>query len=96
MRRILTLRRLSTAVLLRLRKVVSGCSSDVKDPPSFLTKCVLDIDIYKNRPSVHEHVKLPNPEVKKRVPSPSRPIFSHVVPFIGTDRGRLQVVDMGS
>ncbi|CAN0533888.1 unnamed protein product, partial [Ectocarpus sp. 12 AP-2014] len=30
--------------------------------PNFLTKCVLDIDIYKNRPSVHEHVKLPNPE----------------------------------
>ncbi|CBJ26118.1 DNA topoisomerase VI subunit B-like protein Topoisomerase 6 subunit B [Ectocarpus siliculosus] len=43
-------------------QVVSGCSSDVKDPPNFLTKCVLDIDIYKNRPSVHEHVKLPNPE----------------------------------
>ncbi|CAM9108711.1 unnamed protein product, partial [Ectocarpus fasciculatus] len=43
-------------------QVVSGCSSDVNDPPSFLTKCVLDIDIYKNRPSVHEHVKLPNPE----------------------------------
>ncbi len=44
-------------------KVISGCSSDIKDAPGFLTKCVLDIDIYKNRPSVHEHVKLPNPEV---------------------------------
>lgn len=45
-------------------KVISGCSKDLKDTPGFLTKCVLDIDIYKNRPSVHEHVKLPNPEVR--------------------------------
>lgn len=44
-------------------QVVSGCSTDLKDAPGFLTKCVLDIDIYKNRPSVHEHIKLPNPEV---------------------------------
>ncbi|CAM9687130.1 unnamed protein product, partial [Pylaiella littoralis] len=43
-------------------QVISGCSKDLKDTPGFLTKCVLDIDIYKNRPSVHEHVKLPNPE----------------------------------
>eukprot|EP00752_Nemacystus_decipiens_P009889 g8822.t1 len=43
-------------------QVVSGCSTDLKDAPGFLTKCVLDIDIYKNRPSIHEHVKLPNPE----------------------------------
>lgn len=45
-------------------QVISGCSSDMKDAPGFLTKCVLDIDIYKNRPSVHEHVKVPNPEVR--------------------------------
>ncbi|CAM9558982.1 unnamed protein product [Laminaria digitata] len=43
-------------------KVLSGCSTDTHEAPGFLTKCVLDIDIYKNRPSVHEHVKLPNPE----------------------------------
>lgn len=45
-------------------KVLSGCSTDTHEAPGFLTKCVLDIDIYKNRPSVHEHVKLPNPEVR--------------------------------
>lgn len=44
--------------------MVSGCSTDLKDAPGFLTKCVLDIDIYKNRPSVHEHIKLPNSEVR--------------------------------
>lgn len=45
-------------------KVLSGCSLDQDVAPGFLTKCVLDIDIYKNRPSVHEHVKQPNPEVR--------------------------------
>ena len=45
-------------------QVLSGCSADAHEAPGFLTKCVLDIDIYKNRPSVHEHVKLPNPEVR--------------------------------
>lgn len=49
------------------QQVVSGCSTDLKDAPGFLTKCVLDIDIYKNRPSVHEHVKQPNPEVRARL-----------------------------
>lgn len=44
-------------------QVRSGCSNDPDEAPDFVTKCVLDIDIYKNRPSVHEHVKLPNPEV---------------------------------
>eukprot|EP00904_Undaria_pinnatifida_P002598 jgi/Undpi1/12339/HiC_scaffold_5.g02015.m1 len=43
-------------------QVLSGCSTDTSEAPGFLTKCVLDIDIYKNRPSVHEHIKLPNPE----------------------------------
>lgn len=45
-------------------KVRSGCSNDQDEAPAFVTKCVLDIDIYKNRPKVHEHVKLPNPEVR--------------------------------
>ncbi|CAN0514459.1 unnamed protein product, partial [Scytosiphon promiscuus] len=49
-------------------KVLSGCSTDPHEAPGFLTKCVLDIDIYKNRPSVHEHVKLPNPEVRSLTP----------------------------
>lgn len=29
------------------------------------------MDIYKNRPSVHEHVKLPNPEVRMKPGSSS-------------------------
>lgn len=56
--------RFPIVVLMASTQVVSGCSTDLKDAPGFLTKCVLDIDIYKNRPSVHEHVKLPNPEVR--------------------------------
>lgn len=46
-----------------LGQVISGCSHDQNVAPGFLSKCVLDIDIYKNRPSVHEHLKLPNEEV---------------------------------
>ena len=43
-------------------EIMSAKSLDVSKPPSFISKCVLDIDIYQNKPHIIEHTKEANTE----------------------------------
>jgi len=42
--------------------ITSAKSTDPSRPPSFISQCVLDIDIYRNEPHVIEHTKQANTE----------------------------------
>ncbi|CAM9656398.1 unnamed protein product [Chrysoparadoxa australica] len=43
-------------------EVKTAMSTSPDNAPAFVTHCILDIDIYKNKPQVHQHVKEKNPE----------------------------------
>ena len=47
-------------------EVRSAHSTDPSVVPTFVTTCVLDIDIHRNEPKVEVHEKAPNTEVHER------------------------------
>lgn len=43
-------------------EIESAHTLDHKHPASYLSRCTLDIDIYRNQPNVRRHEKVPNTE----------------------------------